>query len=126
MVKKTSESKEECIECPSICCKNLAMAIGRPVNKQEVEELKWQLHFDTVKVYIRHRRWHLWVKGRCMYLSKNNRCKIYAQRPDMCKKHNPPSCERFGKFYDIMISTPDELEKYLELKKKLSKGKKKK
>lgn len=117
-------SKKECLACAGFCCKNLAMAIGRPENKQEVEDLKWQLHFDTVKVYIHHKRWYLWVKGKCIYLSGNGRCKIYSQRPDRCKRHNPPGCEHFGKFYDIMLSTPDELKNYLESKKKTKKRKK--
>lgn len=124
MSKKTS--KKECMSCGGFCCENLAMAIGRPENKQEVEDLRWQLHFDTVKVYIHHKRWYLWVKGRCLYLTSNGRCKIYDQRPDRCKKHNPPGCEHFGKFYDIMLSTPDQLEKYLHLKKKAKLKKKKK
>lgn len=115
MPKKTA--KKECMECNAFCCKNLAMVIGRPENKQEIEDLKWQLHFDTVKVYIHRRRWYQWIEGKCMYLSKKSRCMIYAQRPDKCKAHNPPHCEQFGKFYDIMISTPDELEKYLKHKK---------
>ncbi len=123
MSKKTS--KKECINCKGFCCENLALTIGRPENKQEVEDLKWQLHFDTVKVYIRHTRWHLWIKGKCMYLSRSGRCKIYDQRPDRCRAHNPPDCERFGKFYDTIMSTPDELEKYLKSKKeaKLKKSK---
>lgn len=124
MTKKTS--KKECMTCMGFCCKNLAMTIGRPENKKEVEDLKWQLHFDTVKVYIHHKRWYLWVKGKCIYLSSSGRCKIYAQRPDRCKRHNPPDCEHFEKFYDIMISTPDDLEKYLKSKKKAKLKRKKK
>lgn len=124
MVKRTS--KEECMTCNSFCCRNLAMAIGRPENKREIEDLKWQLHFDTVKVYIHNRRWYLWIEGTCMYLSSNGRCKIYDRRPDICKKHNPPDCERFGKFYDIMLSTPDDLEKYIRSRKKFKLKKKKK
>ncbi|MDP8289495.1 MAG: YkgJ family cysteine cluster protein [Candidatus Susulua stagnicola] len=116
MSKQTS--KKECMECGAICCENLAMIIGRPENKKEIEDLRWQLHFDTVKVYIHHRRWYLWVKGKCMYLTRNRRCKIYDQRPEKCRQHNPPDCEHFGDFYDILISTPDELDQYLKSKKK--------
>lgn len=114
--KKTT--KEACAACDAFCCRNLAMIIGRPENKKEVEDLKWQLHFDTVKVFIHSYRWYQWVEGKCMYLADSGACKIYKERPDKCKKHNPPDCEHFGKFYDIMISTPDELEAYLHKKKK--------
>lgn len=118
MKKKTKHlRKRHCGPCPAICCTNLALAIGKPVNQAEVEDLKWQLHFDTIKVYVLNRHWYQWVEGRCMYLSKNNKCNIYAHRPDKCRKHNPPNCENHGSFYDIMFSTPDELEKYLKLEK---------
>lgn len=117
--KKTT--KKACAVCDAFCCRNLAMMIGRPENKKEVEDLKWQLHFDTVKVFIHSHRWYQWVEGECMYLADNGSCRIYATRPDKCKKHNPPDCEHFGKFYDTMISTPDELEKYLQKKKKREK-----
>lgn len=116
MSKKTS--KKECMDCGGFCCENLAMTIGRPENKEEVEDLMWQLHFDTVKVYIHRRRWYLWVKGKCIYLSSKGRCKIYDRKPEKCKKHNPPDCEHFGNFWDILISTPDELKQYLKSKKK--------
>ncbi len=124
--KNRKTSKKECQECGAFCCRNLAMAIGRPENREEIEDLKWQLHFDTVKVYIHRRRWYQWVKGTCMYLGPDNRCTIYDQRPDRCKSHNPPDCEYFGSFYDIMIETPDELETYLKSKKTKSKLKLKK
>ena len=127
-MKKTKPTKtlhHHCNNCPATCCTNLAMAIGRPSNKKEVEDLKWQLHFDTVKVFIRHHRWYQWVEGRCMYLSKDNRCTNYDERPDICRQHNPPDCEFFGEFYDIMMSTPKELDSYLSKKpRKLRKPRK--
>ena len=116
-------SEKLCEGCPAICCKTLAMEIGRPVNRVEVEELKWQLRFDTVKVYIHNRRWHQLVEGRCMYLDKDDRCTVYEERPDKCRKHNPTDCERYGPFYDLLISTPDELEEYWESKKRKKKKK---
>ena len=50
--------KKGCAICSGMCCKNLSLIIGKPVTKPEVEDLKWQLHFDKVKVYIRSSRWH--------------------------------------------------------------------
>ena len=92
-----------------------------PVNRAEVEELKWQLRFDTVKVYIHNRRWHQLVEGRCMYLGKDDRCKVYDERPEKCRKHNPADCERYGPFYDLLISSPDELEEYWASKRRKKK-----
>jgi Fe-S-cluster containining protein len=116
--KKLKYGHENCEGCPAICCHNLAMHIGKPENKFEMEELRWQLQFDTVKVYIKSRRWYQIVEGKCMYLDKDNRCSIYDHRMDKCREHNPPHCERYGKFYDIMINTPDELNEYITKKKR--------
>ncbi len=107
-----------CQGCPAICCKNLAMEIGRPENKKEVEDLKWQLQFDTVRVYIRKNKWHQLVEGRCMHLSDDNFCLIYKDRPKICRRHNPPNCERYGDYYDIMLNDPVDLERYLSGRKK--------
>ncbi|MFC1501088.1 YkgJ family cysteine cluster protein [Elusimicrobiota bacterium] len=114
---KNTPGDKYCRKCKAICCHNLAMAIGKPVNRKEIEDLKWQLHFDTVKVYIHEHHWYQWVKGKCMYLSKDNRCTIYDKRPITCRRHNPPNCEYFGDFYDVMLNTPEELEEYLISKK---------
>ena len=110
-VRRTTDST--CAKCPSLCCTNLSVWIGSPRTKAEIEDLKWQLQFDTVRIYIRNRRWYQLVEGRCMYLGDDYQCKIYERRPDKCRAHNPPNCEFFGKFYDVMISTPEELEAYL-------------
>ncbi|MGD9401716.1 MAG: YkgJ family cysteine cluster protein [bacterium] len=114
-------TNEICSQCPSLCCKNLSMMIYRPENRSEVEDLKWQLRFDTVSVYIRSHRWYLLIEGRCMYLADDGRCLEYDGRPDKCRRHNPPDCEFFGEFYDVMIETPEELEDYLNKKKKRKK-----
>ncbi len=125
MKSKTKIPKNKnCQSCPAICCNNLAVGILKPVTKEEVGDLLWQLHFDTVKVYIRKRRWYQWIQGKCIYLTRGNRCSIYERRPDKCRNHNPPDCELFGKFYDVMFSTPKELEDYLA--KELTRRKRKK
>jgi len=120
MVKKTkkNDNVNECLTCGAICCRNLSLSIGKPVTKSEKEDLKWQLHFDTVKVYIRSNRWYQQVDGNCIYLNKKNRCTIYEKRPDKCRKHNPPDCELYGKYYDTMFTRPEELEEYFKKQKK--------
>ena len=111
----------ECEGCPGLCCRDLNMLIGSPRTKDEIEDLLWQIQFDTVRVYIRNRRWYLLVKGKCMYLDENNRCMIYDKRPEKCRKHMPPDCERYGKFWDVMFNTPQELEAYLKKRKQAAK-----
>ena len=127
MAKKVRVEKDYCLEkCPSECCKDLTIQILKPRNREEVEDLKWQLQFDTVRVYLLRKRWYMLVKGRCMYLGSDNRCRIYDKRPERCRRHNPPGCERFGRYYDVMLNTPEDLERHLGREKRRSslKGKK--
>ena len=90
------------------------MMTTRPRTRDDIDDLKWHLHYDTVNVCIRNHRWYIMVKGRCIYLSRTNLCKIYESRPEKCRRHNPPDCERFGSWYETLISTPEELENYLK------------
>ena len=114
-----------CRGCPAKCCHNLSIWIGAPRTKDEIEDLMWEVRFDTVKIYIRNRRWYLWIKGRCMYLDNHNMCKIYETRPQKCRNHNPPNCERYGEFWDVMINNPEELQEYLDKRKRAAKRRKK-
>jgi len=112
-------------ECNAICCNDLAVQIYKPVTKVEKEDLRWHLFFEGVKVFIANRKWHLLVHSRCRYLSKANRCTIYDQRPDRCRNHNYPDCELEGKYYEVMIETPEQFDAYFEkaksrVKKKMS------
>ena len=110
-------SDSRCNGCDAVCCRNLAMMVTRPRTRGEIDELSWYLRFKPVSIYIRNHRWYILVEGDCMYLDKNNMCTIYEKRPSRCRRHQPPDCERDGEYYDVIFSTPDELEKYLRKKK---------
>ena len=109
---KKKNSPDVCLDCPAYCCHDMAMMIPKPQTRSEIREYKWYLHYDTVKLAIRNHRWYLVVKGRCIYLDKNNMCTIYDKRPYRCRKHMPPDCEKFSKWYDTLFETPEELEEY--------------
>jgi Fe-S-cluster containining protein len=111
-----------CQDCPAKCCHNLSIWIGAPKTKEQIDDLMWEVRFNTVRIYIRNRRWYLLIDGKCMYLDKNYRCKIYGTHPEKCIRHTPPNCERFGSFWDVMINTPEELEAYLAKRRKKTKA----
>jgi len=111
-------SQSACVNCPALCCHDLAIPIDRPRLREDIDDLKWKLRYDTVHVAIRHRRWYLVVNGRCIYLDKHNLCTIYERRPDICRDHNPPECERFGRWYQYWIDSPDGLDEYLAGKRR--------
>lgn len=117
-----------CRKCGALCCHMLVTCIEKPKDDDDIDYYKWHLHFDTVSIAIRHHRWYLVVQGRCVYLDDNNLCTIYDRRPAICRRLNPPHCERFGSWCDTMLNTPEELVAYLNSKKKSKKaeGKKRK
>jgi Fe-S-cluster containining protein len=118
--------KASCRGCPALCCHDMVEPISRPQTSRDVEELKWQLQYDTIRVYIRSHRWYVIVQGRCMYLTDDNLCSIYERRPKRCRRYNPPDCERYGEYWDEMINTPQELDAYLEREKKRRAGRRRK
>lgn len=122
---KLQMTLNECSGCPGECCQNLSIWIGAPKTKSEIEDLMWEVRFDTVQIYIRSRKWYLLVKGRCMYLNKDYFCDIYSTRPEKCRDHNPPNCEKFGQFWDVMINNPEELAAFLKKRKQAAKRRKK-
>lgn len=116
--KKARCALKVCRNCPALCCHGLVMPINKPRAADDIFELKWKLQYETVRVYVRSHRWYLLIEGRCTCLTRDNLCRIYAKRPRRCREHNPPECERYGKFYDALITTPEELEAYLARRKR--------
>lgn len=111
-MKKTT--KHECAACPALCCEGLTIDITKPRTKDEIESLMWKLQYEGVGAYILNKRWHLFVESRCGYLGDDDLCTIYERRSDICRRHNPPECERFMDWYDVFFETPEELQDYLE------------
>ena len=107
-----------CGDCPAMCCYDLTIDIKKPRTNYDLEVLMWKLNYENIGIYIRNRRWHMIVKSKCQYLGADNLCTIYDKRDDICRNHMPPNCERFGEWYDRMITDPDDLEAVLLAQKK--------
>jgi len=115
---KQNTALDQCSDCPALCCHDLSVTILKPTTNKEIEDLMWHLNYDTVAVYIRNRRWHLLIKGRCQYLDAKDLCTIYDERFDTCRKHKPPYCERYDDWYDVIFTTPFELKDYLDAERR--------
>ncbi|MEW6736973.1 MAG: YkgJ family cysteine cluster protein, partial [Acidobacteriota bacterium] len=88
-------SNSRCSGCPALCCHDLNMPVSPPTTEALLNDLKWRLHFDTVKISIIDGNWLMIVSGRCIYLDEKNMCTIYEKRPKQCRDFNPPYCERY-------------------------------
>jgi Fe-S-cluster containining protein len=102
-----------CRGCPARCCHNLSVLISQPASSREIADLRWRLHFDTVTLYIQDGLWYMKIAGRCRYLQDDSLCSIYDERPMQCRTHEPPFCERYMLPDYIVITTPEELDRYL-------------
>jgi Fe-S-cluster containining protein len=113
--KKVDRSNDLCADCPGKCCHKLLIPFKKPKDESEMAYYRWHLQYDTLNVAIRSNRWYLVIDGRCMYLNKKDMCTIYDDRPDTCRDHNPPNCEHYGEWCDILLESPDELDAWFEL-----------
>ena len=120
-----AKTKYTCEGCPALCCSDLEEPITRPNSREEVDNLKWELHFSNTKVFIRNSRWYKLTMGVCRYLDENNLCSIYEDRPQVCRDHNPPSCEYYGPIYDVMFESPEDLQAHIDKEKRRKKRKRK-
>jgi hypothetical protein len=103
----------------------LEKATPSPKTKLDRENLVWQMHFVNTKFFIRARKWYELSLGDCRYLDGKDRCTVYERRPDVCRNHNPPECERYGDIFDVMFDTPEDLLAHFQKTRDKKNGKRK-
>lgn len=79
-------------QCKSLCCRNCAVLTHREfsdlisnVKKKFAIELEPKKYFRSVKGERGSYYAIKIIKGRCIFLNKENRCRIYMYRPTLCK-----------------------------------------
>ncbi len=91
---RTQDGALDCdiILCKSLCCSNCAV-----LTQDEVSELiakvgeEYALDLDPRKFFRQAKGEHgiyyamKMIKGRCIFLNKENRCRIYKCRPALCE-----------------------------------------
>lgn len=98
MSRKRPESTDEQLricqqECGARCCRYITVLIKAPRRKADYDEISWFLAHEDISVYVESRRWYLEVRNKCKYLTDDNLCSIYENRPDVCRQYDPDSCE---------------------------------
>lgn len=99
MTKTPKECEELCKEC-TLCCEYITVEIGTPKTKEDLDEIRWFLLHD-VEVFIDEEdKWRITVYQRCEALGNDGKCKIYDQRPIVCRNYSYNECEKYkGKNY---------------------------
>ena len=113
------KTKNKCDECTGLCCRYIALQIDKPETKKDFDDIRWYVAHERVSVFVERGRWYLQVRGRCTYLTKDNKCAIYEKRPTICRRHDPDKCEFDGEpEYTHHFKRPEEVEAYYEELKK--------
>lgn len=113
-----------CKTCGALCCKYFALEIDRPTTRGDLENIRWYLSHHKVAIFIQEKGWYLKVGNRCKHLAGNGRCKVYDERPAICRKHNVLECEYHYRSAVREIRTLKQLERYLQENPVRRKGKK--
>jgi uncharacterized protein len=80
-------------QCQARCCRYITLQIDAPKRKCDFDELSWFLAHENVAVYRESRRWHVEVQNRCKYLTEENLCGAYENRPEVCRSYDAANCE---------------------------------
>jgi len=111
-----------CEECEGLCCRYIAVQIDKPTSKNDYDNIRWMLYHENTHICIDHEGdWVLQVYTPCTQLDpKTRRCKIYNNRPLICKKLRLEECEWHGADDDAEITfhNAEDFDRWLSGRKK--------
>ena len=104
-----------CDFCTGKCCRYLSLPIDTPHTWDEFDSIRWYLAHGQTLVYVVKQQWYLLVKTRCQYLSSDNRCRIYFNRPKICREYTTDDCEYDTDYtFEKAFETPEQIWEYAE------------
>jgi len=112
--------KNPCEACDGKCCRHIALEIDEPTDKEDFEHIRWYLCHEGVQVFVEDGKWFLQVYTRCRYLDENYRCRIYRNRPALCRNYSHENCEGTSLDFDytVHLKSDSDLDAYLAGKKR--------
>ncbi len=116
----SEKNKKLCDGCDA-CCRYVAIEIDKPTSKRDWDHLFWYLHHKNINVFIDWSNdWLVEFVTPCEQLDEKTKlCRIYNDRPQICREHSQDECVRYagGAAEKYYFKTPADLEKYLKKKK---------
>ena len=109
---------KRCVECKAKCCTYFCFQIDTPETFEAFEDIRWYLCHGEVSVHIDEEDdWYIQIMNRCNMLGDDYRCKIYEDRPLICRHYSHEKCEgnpEVGEDYGYKeeFTTPRELDEY--------------
>jgi uncharacterized protein len=104
-----------CDSCTGKCCRYFSLPIDSPATWDEFDSIRWYLAHGQTMVYVDKGQWYLLVMTRCKYLTADDRCGIYLNRPKICRDYTTDNCEYDGDWlFDKLFETPEQIWEYAE------------
>jgi len=107
----TAENK--CSYCHGTkCCQYITQQIDEPENIDDFQLMLWQIAHAKVEFYKDEDGWFLMFITPCEQLKADGSCRIYHQRPDICRDYANDYCEYDApaeEGFELYFTTYDEL-----------------
>ncbi len=117
---KKKEELPACLRCNGLCCRYVALQIDTPDRRRDYDHIRWYLLHENVHVFVEQGGdWYVEFETPCRELDDGNRCRIYEDRPRICRRHGTDAeavCEFVSDeyAYEQRFSTAAEFEAYLD------------
>ncbi len=127
-LKVLKEKKQDCLcpKCAGLCCRYVALPIDKPSTRGDYDDIRWYLAHEGFSVFVDEGDWYVNIASKCKYLTEDNLCSIYENRPRICRDYKDDNCDYHGGDYgyELYFASTEDLEEYVA--KKFKKKKKKK
>jgi Fe-S-cluster containining protein len=87
MTKSLKKPMLDCTACGGACCKYFALEIDKPETPEDYDNIRWYLAHDRVNIFVEKKKWYLQVNTACRSLDQQGRCRMYEQRPQICRDY---------------------------------------
>ena len=103
-----------CIACGAKCCGYFCFEIDEPTEFDDFENIRWFLCHKDITVHVDEGDWYISIDNPCMMLDETNRCRVYDDRPLICREYEMDNCDETpgGYDYEVEFRTPEEIEQY--------------
>jgi len=109
----------QCKKCKGLCCRYFALPIETPEDKGDYDDIRWFLCHKDITVFVEDGDWYINIKNKCKYLSEEDyRCKIYNNRPRICRGYRHATCDYVeGEYdYELHFVNDKQMEEYIKIK----------
>lgn len=104
-----------CDHCVGKCCRYFSLPIDTPTTWDDYDSIRWYLAHGRTLVYVDKGTWYLVVMTRCKYLSRDDRCQIYLNRPKICREYTTDECEYDDDWiFEKVFETAEQIWEYAE------------